>query len=69
MNHDNKSKNSGILLMKAYTIHIYDNKLLLNLEPPNRNEKLKTLEGESLMNHKRRTEGNKELMKSRNKKS
>ena len=60
VNHDNKSKNNGIFPMKTYTIHTSDNKLLLNLELPSRDEKLKTLEDESLMNHKYRSEDNKE---------
>ena len=68
VNHDNKSKNNGTFLMKAYTIHIYDNKLLLDLELLNRDGKLKTLEDESLMNHKYRSGDNKESMRLKNKK-
>ena len=60
VNHDNKLKNNGTFLMKTYTIHIFDNKLLLNLELPSRDEKLKTLEDESLVSHKYRSEDNKE---------
>ena len=69
VNHDNKSKNNGTLLMKAHTIHIYDNKLSLDLELLNQDEKLKILEGESLMNHKHQSEDNKESMRLKNRKT
>ena len=69
VNHDNKLKNNGTFLMKAYTTHIYDNKLSLNLELLNQDEKLKILEGESLMNHKHQSEDNKESMRLKNKKT
>ena len=60
VNHDNKSKNNETFLIKTYITHIFDNRLLLNLELPSRDEKLKTLEDESQMNHKYRSEDNKE---------
>ena len=69
VNHDSKLKNNGTSLMKAYTIRIYDKKLLLDLELLNRDEKLKILEDESLMNHKHRSEDNKESMRLKNKKT
>ena len=69
VNHDNKLKNNGTSLMKAYTTHIYDNKPLLDLELLNQDEKLKILEGESLMNHKHQSEDNKESMRLKNKKT
>ena len=44
--------------MKTYTTRISDNKLLPNLEPPKRNEKLRELEDEPQTNHKSRMECN-----------
>ena len=69
VNHDSKLKNNGTSPMKIYTIHIYDKKLLLDLELLNRDEKLKISEDESLMNHKHRSEDNRESMKLKNKKT
>ena len=69
VNHDSKLKNNGTSPMKIYIIRIYDKKLLLDLELLNRDEKLKISEDESLMNHKHRSEDNRESMKLKNKKT